>query len=106
MTSALNPARPELNATHQLFKHRLLIDDSENLEALAQKLGVITYRTKSTLTLLLEMLMNRSDSDEEWQIISLLELILGEVKDIEEIQHHIAYPTNTTAPDLQSGEGF
>lgn len=108
MTSALNPARVEPNATHQLFKHRLLIDDAENLEVLAEKLGVITYRTRSTLNLLLETLMNQSDTDEEWQIVSLLELIMGEVKDIEAIQRHIAYTAKNKAGNdlaiLERGE--
>ncbi|WP_445368527.1 hypothetical protein ACH5Y9_03420 [Methylomonas sp. BW4-1] len=105
MTSALNPARVEPNPNYRFFEHRLLIDTDENQDTSIEKIGAITYRTKAILTLLLGVLLDGGDHD-DGQIISLLEVAINEVNDIEAIQHHMAHTArNKIGNDISDMKG-
>lgn len=71
--------------TSQLFNHRFDANNAANLEAVSEKIGVIGYRTRGILTLVLNHLLDQGDNDTS-NITAAIETVIDEIKDLEEIK--------------------
>ncbi len=68
------------------FKHRILIEDGNDLEQTAANISTICNRTEALLTVALDSLAGLNNAElSDLQIILLLEAAIGEVRDLHEI---------------------
>lgn len=68
------------------FNHRFDADNAANLEAVAEKIGIIGYRARGILTLILNQLLDQCDSENS-DITAAIEVVIDEIKDLEEIKY-------------------
>jgi hypothetical protein len=86
------------------FRHRILVEDASNLEATANKLGMMGNRTQALLSVLLNIFINEEAPDSE-QVVAVLETAIGEAKDMQEVAFMLEVAAREQAKNAASAGG-
>lgn len=90
-----------LQAT-QHFKHRVLMDNVDDIEKVANKLGMMCYQTQALISMLLNNFINDYEIEGE-QAIAVLEATVGNIKDIQEVAFMIELAARTPVNSVNAG---
>ncbi|MCQ8103544.1 hypothetical protein NP590_05450 [Methylomonas sp. SURF-2] len=87
---------------NQPFKHRILMDKVDDIEKVANQLGMMCYQTQALLSMLLNNFINDYEIEGE-QAIAVLEASVGNIKDMREIAFMVECAARTPVHSANVG---